>query len=437
MAPRYPDVVGGQGTDGAAGVGPACPFTAWAASGAMALTGWPDGPPLAPKAPVATRLLEVVDEIASRTTTAGNRVDLDLPVVLSGRAAALGLRRQGRISANGSCRLLRAGDQWIACNLARPEDADAIPAVIGPGPDGLPAPEPGDPWARLGRTLGSAPPAQLEEILDRARLLGLPVARLAPAPPPPPPRGGPRGTWRSQPIAPRHPPVPLRGSTVVDLSSLWAGPTVAQVLVGGGAHVVKVESAGRPDGARRGPPAWYQWLHAGVSEVSLNLTDKDGRRELCRLIEGADIVIEASRRRALEQLGAGPTQIELRPGAVWLSITGHGRTGPEAMWTGFGDDAAVAGGLVAWSGAGPVFCGDAVADPATGMIGALAILRARAAGGGVLIDLALSRVAAGLARESETDCQRPHRVEWIHGGWHAGCGGPTVPVRPPAPIRPP
>ena len=39
-------------------------------------------------------------------------------------------------------------------------------------------------------------------------------------------------------------------------------------------------------------------------------------------------------------------------------------------WVGFGDDAAVAGGLVAWDDAGPVFCADAVADPATGLVGA-------------------------------------------------------------------
>jgi hypothetical protein len=429
--------VGGPRDDGAAGAGQACAFTAWARSGAMALTGWPDGPPLAPDAPVATRLLDVVDEIAVRTAAAGSRVDLDLPVVLSGRAFALGLTRHGRISANGSCRLLRAGHQWIACNLARPEDAAAIPAVLGPGPAGGPGPEAGDPWADLASTLGSAPPATVDEILDRARLLGLPVARLGPARPARPGRWDPSGTWFADPIAPRHPPAPLPGCTIVDLSSLWAGPTVAQVLVGAGAHVVKVESTGRPDGARRGPPSWFQWLHAGVSEVSLDLTSPAGRGELRRLIQGADVIIESSRRRALEQLGTGPTQIELRPGAVWLSITGHGREGPESMWTGFGDDAAVAGGLVAWGGDGPVFCGDAVADPATGMIGALAVLRARAAGGGVLIDLALSRVAAGLAQKSATGCRRPHRVEWIDGGWQAGCGVVTVPVRPPVPIPAP
>jgi crotonobetainyl-CoA:carnitine CoA-transferase CaiB-like acyl-CoA transferase len=39
----------------------------------------------------------------------------------------------------------------------------------------------------------------------------------------------------------------------------------------------------------------------------------------------------------------------------------------------FGDDAAVAGGLVGRSAAGPVFCGDAIADPLTGLESVLAV----------------------------------------------------------------
>ena len=38
---------------------------------------------------------------------------------------------------------------------------------------------------------------------------------------------------------------------VVDLSALWAGPLCAHLLGLAGARVVKVESLGRPDGARR------------------------------------------------------------------------------------------------------------------------------------------------------------------------------------------
>lgn len=44
-----------------------------------------------------------------------------------------------------------------------------------------------------------------------------------------------------------------------------------------------------------------------------------------------------------------------------------------------------------------MFLGDAVADPLSGLVGALAVLRARDAGGGQLIDLAMSRVAAAMS----------------------------------------
>ena len=91
--------------------------------------------------------------------------------------------------------------------------------------------------------------------------------------------------------------------------------------------------------------------------------------------------------------------ISHRPGQVWLSITGYGRGVPERV--AFGDDAAAAGGLVGWAAGGPspgpVFCADAIADPLTGVCGALAVALSRSAGGGELIDLPMRDVAAAFA----------------------------------------
>jgi hypothetical protein len=187
---------------------------------------------------------------------------------------------------------------------------------------------------------------------------------------------------------------------VADLSSLWAGPLVARLLAGAGAAVTKVESAARPDGARATPP-FYQWLHPpDETVVRVDFSTAAGRRRAAELIDEADVVIEASRPRALDQLGLGPDSRPDRPGRVWLSITGYGRQAPGRDWIAFGDDAAVAGGLIAWDARGePVFCGDAIADPITGLAGALAVLRSREAGGGELIDLAMSRAAARAATE--------------------------------------
>jgi crotonobetainyl-CoA:carnitine CoA-transferase CaiB-like acyl-CoA transferase len=104
--------------------------------------------------------------------------------------------------------------------------------------------------------------------------------------------------------------------------------------------------------------------------VALDLDEPGGRAALRALVRAADVVIEASRPRALESLGVGAETVmtDRRP-RTWVRITGHGRTAG-ANRVAFGDDAAVAGGLVAWDAHGPVFAGDAIADPLTGLFAA-------------------------------------------------------------------
>ena len=204
------------------------------------------------------------------------------------------------------------------------------------------------------------------------------------------------GRWTDLGPAARPPrPAPL----VVDLSSLWAGPVCARILRDRGATVVKVESTERPDGARRGPPAFFDRLHRGQRAVALAFSSVEGRQDLRDLLTAADVVIEASRPRALAQLGAGPTDLGADGPGLWISITGHGRSGPAGDRVGFGDDAAAAGGLVGWTARGPVFGGDALADPLTGLAAAAAWADAARRGGGrrLLVDLALADVAAWVA----------------------------------------
>ena len=97
---------------------------------------------------------------------------------------------------------------------------------------------------------------------------------------------------------------PLRETTVVDLSSLWAGPLCGSLLAEAGADVIKVESATRPDGARQGPAAFFDLLNGRKrSVVARPEPSPDGARQLAELLATADVVIEASRPRALEQMG--------------------------------------------------------------------------------------------------------------------------------------
>jgi crotonobetainyl-CoA:carnitine CoA-transferase CaiB-like acyl-CoA transferase len=350
-----------------------------------------------------------VAAIAELTGREGDQVQLDLDHVLAFRASLHGWGRRGRISANGTCRILRAGDGWLVVNLARPDDVLSASAVLG-----RPAAEE-TVWDALAAEAAQRPSAGFAAA---AQEVGIPAAQLRapfqPAAPVTMTRLGPTGS------APR---------LVLDLSAMWAGPLCASILGRAGWRVLKVEDIRRPDGARSGPPAFYADLHAGSQTVILDFDSAEGRAELARLAGQAGVVVESSRPRALLRLGlAAEDWLSASPGRVWVSVTGYGRPDPQQR-VAFGDDAAVAGGLVAWAPDGtPVFCGDAIADPLSGLQAALAALAATAVGGGWMVDVAMAGVCADLARP--TDAPLWEHVIWPDGGgWMVRHGDETEPVR--------
>jgi crotonobetainyl-CoA:carnitine CoA-transferase CaiB-like acyl-CoA transferase len=198
----------------------------------------------------------------------------------------------------------------------------------------------------------------------------------------------------------RAEPPALADLVVVDMSSMWAGPLCGRLLARAGATVIKVESAARPDGTRSGPEAFFDWVNAGKLSYE---ADFDHPEALRRALAAADVVIESSRPAALTRRGLGPRDVPARDGRIWVRITGHGADGERGDWVAFGDDAAVSGGLVGGTVDEPDFCGDAIADPLTGMQAALDVFRSRARGGGELIDLSMAAVAASHAVMSDTD----------------------------------
>ena len=395
-----------------------CAVQDWAAWGLARLTGPADGPATAPAAPVAARvraltagitaLLDPVP-VGSQSGRPGNPAAtdpaqllgpqpgrpqpsphrpgnpaatmIDPAALLTGRASLHGWVRAGRTSVNGTCRLVRAADGWLAVNLSRPSDLELLPAL-------LQTEFTGDPWDALASAASRRPAADLAA---RAQLLGTPAVVLG----------------SDADLAPLRwwlvgAPAPAGTDVVLDLSAMWAGPLCAHLLGRAGAQVVKVEDVHRPDGARFGPPEFYAELHAGHASVVLDFATADGRAALHALAAEADVVIESSRPRALRALGLIADEwLAAGPGRTWISITGYGRDDP-ADRVAFGDDAAVAGGLVAEAADGtPLFCADAIADPLTGLYAALAGLTSRAAGGGHLLDVAMAGVAADIGRPGE------------------------------------
>ncbi|WP_396925077.1 CoA transferase [Mycolicibacterium sp.] len=299
-------------------------------------------------------------------------VHVDAATVVAGRAALLGLRRRGRISAGGATRLMPTRDSWWALTLSRADDIEAVPALIEA--DAVPV----DPWPAIeewAATRGG------EDVVERAALLGLPAARLGETAPAAPivRMSGRRTEART-----------ATGLLVADLSSMWAGPLCGQLLAAAGATVVKVESPARPDGTRSGDQRFYDWMNHGKLSYSV---DFDSNR-LAALLAVADVVIEGSRPGVLARRGLSPETLPGPDGRIWLRITGHG---PDSARAAFGDDAAVAGGLVDTSPSEPVFRGDAIADPLTGLEAALAVAHSLQRGGGETIEVAMAAVAATYA----------------------------------------
>lgn len=350
------------------------PVTAWAASGAMALTGWPDRPPLGPPEPLVPRLHDVADRLGGA---------LEDPLALLGeRAAHLELTRAGSTSCGGSAHLVPTGDGWIALNLARPEDLDLLPAWLGREIEG-------DPWDAV---TAAARDRTAADLLAAAEGLGLPLAQLPEPPPVSPSTGDLPVRWSR--LRPGPPPADsVAGLRVLDLTSLWAGPLCGALLADLGADVVKVEATGRPDGGRGGPPAFFDLLNARKRGIALDLGSVGGRATLRALVEQADVVLEASRPRALLGLGIDAARVmtAARPRA-WVAITGYGGAGSEQLRVAFGDDAAVGGGLVGRDPT-PVFCADAAADPIAGLVAAAAVVEAAGRGGAWHIEVSMAEAA--------------------------------------------
>jgi hypothetical protein len=343
----------------------------WAASGLAYLTGAPDGPPDFSRAAVLAEARGVTADIAALTG-----IDVDAATVLAGRAALFGLTRRGPVSAGGATRLLATADGWCAIALPRADDIAALPALLEADS------EHGDPWPRL---MDWASTRSTKAVVSRAQLLDIAAAALGEAV-----AAAPAVRRAGASSDPRRPD----GLLVAELSSLWAGPLCAHLLARAGAVVVKVESPTRTDGTRRGEPAFFNWLNFGKLSYAVDFDAEPD--ELRELLAAADVVVEGSRPTALRRRQLGADDLSGRPGRTWLSITGH-RDQPERP--AFGDDAAVAGGLV---GAGPVFCGDAIADPLSGLEAARAVAQSLRRGGGEVITVSMAAVAARYAALPQT-----------------------------------
>src|SRR5437899_2632674 len=104
--------------------------------------------------------------------------------------------------------------------------------------------------------------------------------------------------------------LPLTGYRVLEMAHLIAGPACGMYLADMGADVIKVENPGSGDASRtayarhlNGESAVFVTVNRNKRSVGLDLAHPDGRRVFHRLVEGADVVIEAYRGGVAERLG--------------------------------------------------------------------------------------------------------------------------------------
>lgn len=199
---------------------------------------------------------------------------------------------------------------------------------------------------------------------------------------------------------------PLQGLSVIDLSTVLAGPLTAQMLGDYGADVVKVEHPRRGDSFRnhgahhRGVGIWWKTVARNKRCVAIDLGRPDGAELLLQMAADADVIVENFRPGTLERWGIGWEQLHaVNPRLVLVRITGFGQSGPYRSRPGFGTLAEAMSGFAAVTGqpdGPPTLPSMGLADTLCGLSGVGAVMmalwhrdRPGGSGEGQVVDLSL------------------------------------------------
>lgn len=132
----------------------------------------------------------------------------------------------------------------------------------------------------------------------------------------------------------------LSGFCVLDLGSGISAPWCTKILADYGAEVIKVETPGSGDSARRmGPFAGddpdpeksltFLYLNTNKKSVTLDPSSISGRNLFHRLVADADVLVENHPPTKAKELGLDYESLaKVNPGLVVTSISPFGQTGP-------------------------------------------------------------------------------------------------------------
>jgi crotonobetainyl-CoA:carnitine CoA-transferase CaiB-like acyl-CoA transferase len=193
----------------------------------------------------------------------------------------------------------------------------------------------------------------------------------------------------------------LAGVRILDMSRLFAGNLLTQVLGDFGAEVIKVEP---PEGdtlrawRTNGIATHWKIYARNKKSLCLDLRKPETAALLRSLAATANMLIESFRPGILEKMGLAPDLLlELNPKLVIVRISGWGQDGPYSQRPGFGTLVEGLSGFAALNGfpdREPVLPPMYLADGVAGLYGASAAMIAlreveRNGGHGQVIDLPL------------------------------------------------
>jgi len=128
----------------------------------------------------------------------------------------------------------------------------------------------------------------------------------------------------------------LEGVTIIDFTSMMAGPFASKILADCGATVVKIEPLSGDYMRQRSPirdgrSSYYGQMNSGKKSLALELKTPEGRQIALDLIAKADVVVENFRPGVMSALGLGyETLQQLHPRLIYCAITGFGQKGSRA-----------------------------------------------------------------------------------------------------------
>ena len=207
-----------------------------------------------------------------------------------------------------------------------------------------------------------------------------------------------------------HPPGPLAGVKVLDLTQIMAGPMCTMLLADMGADVIKIERPGSGDDTRRmgsrysnGFAAGFLALNRNKRSIALDLRSDASKAVFRKMAESADVVAENFRPGVMDRLGLGYEELaKINPRLVYASISGFGGSGPYRNRGGFDLVAQGMSGLMSITGfpdGPPAKVGVPITDIGAGSFTAFGILaayiHAQRTGQGQKVDASL--LEAGIA----------------------------------------